>query len=41
MYPEPSQQIQSTTWAIEMGYDFALLATGYKQKEAIEIYEKY
>jgi putative acetyltransferase len=29
------------TWAIELGYDFALLETGYKQKEAIGLYEKY
>jgi putative acetyltransferase len=28
------------TWAIELGYDFALLETGYKQKEAIGLYEK-
>jgi GNAT superfamily N-acetyltransferase len=29
------------SWAIELGYDFALLETGYKQKEAIGLYEKY
>lgn len=29
------------TWAKELGFDFALLETGYKQKEAIGLYEKY
>jgi GNAT superfamily N-acetyltransferase len=29
------------TWALELGYNFALLETGYKQYEAIGLYEKY
>lgn len=29
------------TWAIELGFKFALLETGYKQKEAIGLYERF
>lgn len=29
------------TWAKEQGYNFALLETGYKQKEAIGLYERF
>lgn len=29
------------TWAKELGYNFALLETGYKQNEAIGLYERF